>query len=68
MTVPTILFEIEAETGVAVLTLNRPDRLNSFTRAMIGEWRRALEHVEGTRGLFRGLFRSGTRFPISRFV
>jgi 2-(1,2-epoxy-1,2-dihydrophenyl)acetyl-CoA isomerase len=47
VTVPTILFEIEAETGVAVLTLNRPDRLNSFTRAMIGEWRRALEHVEG---------------------
>lgn len=29
--------------GVAVLTLNRPDKLNSFNRVMISEWERALD-------------------------
>ena len=32
--------------GIAVLTLNRPDRLNSFTQAMHGEVRDALQRVE----------------------
>jgi 2-(1,2-epoxy-1,2-dihydrophenyl)acetyl-CoA isomerase len=31
--------------GVATLTLNRPDRLNSFTAAMHGEVRAALDHA-----------------------
>ncbi|HZF15271.1 MAG TPA: 2-(1,2-epoxy-1,2-dihydrophenyl)acetyl-CoA isomerase PaaG [Steroidobacteraceae bacterium] len=39
----TILFKIDA--GVARLTLNRPDRLNSFTVAMHGEVRDALAKV-----------------------
>jgi 2-(1,2-epoxy-1,2-dihydrophenyl)acetyl-CoA isomerase len=39
----SIRFEIAA--GVATLTLNRPDRLNSFTVAMHGEVRAALDAV-----------------------
>jgi 2-(1,2-epoxy-1,2-dihydrophenyl)acetyl-CoA isomerase len=34
------------ENGVAVLTLNRPERLNSFTQAMHGEVRDALDQVQ----------------------
>jgi 2-(1,2-epoxy-1,2-dihydrophenyl)acetyl-CoA isomerase len=44
MTFNTILFGIEA--GVARLTLNRPDRLNSFTVEMHDEVARALDEVE----------------------
>ena len=40
MSYESILFS--AENGVARITLNRPDRLNSFTRAMHGELRDAL--------------------------
>src|ERR1700741_3634902 len=36
---------LEVAEGVATLTLNRPDRLNSFTAAMHGEVRRALDIV-----------------------
>ena len=31
--------------GVALLELNRPDRLNAFTRPMIGEWTQALGQI-----------------------
>jgi len=41
----SILFE--ARDGVARITLNRPDRLNSFTAAMHGALREALERVKG---------------------
>jgi 2-(1,2-epoxy-1,2-dihydrophenyl)acetyl-CoA isomerase len=41
MAYESILFTIE--NGVAVLTLNRPDRLNSFTQAMHAEVRDALD-------------------------
>lgn len=41
-----ILFELDAATGVAVLTLNRPERFNAFTRAMITTWRQLLDRVE----------------------
>ena len=38
--------QFKTEGGVAVLTLNRPDRLNSFTRAMHIEVRDALTRVQ----------------------
>src|SRR5258708_35584482 len=44
MTFETIRFELAG--GVARLTLNRPDRLNSFTAAMHGEVAQALDAVE----------------------
>jgi 2-(1,2-epoxy-1,2-dihydrophenyl)acetyl-CoA isomerase len=44
MTYETIRFAIES--GIATLTLNRPERLNSFTRAMHGEVRDALARVD----------------------
>jgi len=51
MSYETILFSVEG--GVARLTLNRPDRLNSFTVKMHGEVRDALNRVvaEGGRVL-----------------
>lgn len=47
MTYETILFE--AAEGIARITLNRPDRLNSFTRAMHGELRDALSNLGDAR-------------------
>jgi 2-(1,2-epoxy-1,2-dihydrophenyl)acetyl-CoA isomerase len=44
MTYENILFSIDA--GIARLTLNRPDRLNSFNDAMHAEVRGALEQVK----------------------
>jgi 2-(1,2-epoxy-1,2-dihydrophenyl)acetyl-CoA isomerase len=40
----SIQFSIDK--GIAVLTLNRPDRLNSFTQAMHGEVRDALDKLQ----------------------
>jgi 2-(1,2-epoxy-1,2-dihydrophenyl)acetyl-CoA isomerase len=45
----SIRFETAA--GVATLTLNRPDRLNSFTVAMHGEVRAALDAVRADRSV-----------------
>jgi 2-(1,2-epoxy-1,2-dihydrophenyl)acetyl-CoA isomerase len=44
MTYESIQFQIE--NGIAVLTLNRPDRLNSFTQAMHREVRDALDTLQ----------------------
>ncbi|MEL0114614.1 MAG: enoyl-CoA hydratase-related protein, partial [Rickettsiales bacterium] len=33
-----ITFDVR-EDGIATMTLNRPDKLNSFTRKMFDEWR-----------------------------
>jgi 2-(1,2-epoxy-1,2-dihydrophenyl)acetyl-CoA isomerase len=49
MTYSTILFS--KERGVARLTLNRPERLNSFTVEMHEEVADALDHMEGARVL-----------------
>jgi 2-(1,2-epoxy-1,2-dihydrophenyl)acetyl-CoA isomerase len=46
MSYQTILFDVSG--GVARLTLNRPDRLNSFTTAMHGEVREALAGLKGS--------------------
>ena len=46
MTYETILFSIER--GIARLTLNRPDKLNSFNTTMHAEVRRALESLAGS--------------------
>ncbi len=52
MTYETILFE-NAD-GIARITLNRPDRLNSFTRAMHGELRDALANLGDARVVVLG--------------
>ena len=44
MTFETITYSVEA--GIARLTLNRPDRLNSFTDAMHEEIRQAMDALE----------------------
>ncbi|WP_373084691.1 enoyl-CoA hydratase/isomerase family protein [Sneathiella sp.] len=38
MTSKTILVEKNHETGVAILTLNRPDQFNAFNREMVNTW------------------------------
>lgn len=49
MSYETILFDVAS--GVAKLTLNRPDRLNSFTVQMHDEIKHALDSMEGARVL-----------------
>jgi 2-(1,2-epoxy-1,2-dihydrophenyl)acetyl-CoA isomerase len=49
MSYENILFEVQ--NGIATLTLNRPDKLNSFTQAMHLEVRAALEQVEADKSV-----------------
>ncbi len=49
MSYQTIRFE--AADGIARLTLNRPDKLNSFTSAMHGELRGALDTVQSDKSI-----------------
>jgi 2-(1,2-epoxy-1,2-dihydrophenyl)acetyl-CoA isomerase len=49
VTYTSILLDIDSTTNVATITLNRPDKLNSFTRAMHAELRDALDNVERAR-------------------
>ena len=37
---------LSIEAGIARLTLNRPDKLNSFTEEMHAELRAALDHIQ----------------------
>jgi enoyl-CoA hydratase/carnithine racemase len=46
-----LLFDVDAATGVAMITLNRPQRLNAFDMTMIGLWREALAQVEKDRAI-----------------
>lgn len=41
---PLITYSLD-EHGVALLTLNRPEKLNAFTHAMIGEWRTLIDRA-----------------------
>ncbi|WP_068274102.1 enoyl-CoA hydratase/isomerase family protein [Aldersonia kunmingensis] len=45
-TYETILLEVNAEAHVATITLNRPDRLNSFNRTMCEEMERAWRAIK----------------------
>ena len=49
MNFENIIFTVEA--GIARLTLNRPDKLNSFTGAMHAELRSALDHVQNEKNI-----------------
>ena len=54
MTYETILYDADAVTGVATVTLNRPERLNAFNRQMCEEieqvWR-AIKEDESVRAV-----------------
>ena len=43
--------QFSSDGGIARITLNRPDRLNSFTRAMHAELREALKAADDSRVL-----------------
>jgi enoyl-CoA hydratase/carnithine racemase len=47
----SVLFEVEPDSGVGVITLNRPGRLNAFNLEMIERWRATLEQVIGNPGI-----------------
>jgi 2-(1,2-epoxy-1,2-dihydrophenyl)acetyl-CoA isomerase len=49
MSEPTVLFELRA--SVALVTLNRPQALNSFTRQMHEELRAALDRIAGDKSI-----------------
>ncbi|GGD97227.1 2-(1,2-epoxy-1,2-dihydrophenyl)acetyl-CoA isomerase PaaG [Caballeronia grimmiae] len=46
MSEQSVLFQIDSDTRVATITLNRPDKLNSFTREMHGQLSQALDQAE----------------------
>ncbi|WP_244815130.1 2-(1,2-epoxy-1,2-dihydrophenyl)acetyl-CoA isomerase PaaG [Caballeronia sp. Lep1P3] len=48
MSEKSVLFHIDADTRVATITLNRPDKLNSFTREMHGQLSHALTQIEAS--------------------
>ena len=45
-----ILFEVDAD-GVALVTVNRPEKLNALSGAVIGDLRQAFERIAGERAI-----------------
>src|SRR5450755_3238147 len=60
MSYETILFEVDS--GIARLTLNRPDKLNSFNTQMHGEVRQALSSIPESGARVRVLTGAGRGF------
>jgi len=54
-----VILTIDAQTAVASITLNRPDRLNSFTVAMHEALAAALERIENAEPAVRALLLTG---------
>lgn len=48
---PTPLIDLQVETGIATLTLNRPDKRNAMSDAMRAEFIAALEHVAADKAI-----------------
>ncbi|WP_250473132.1 2-(1,2-epoxy-1,2-dihydrophenyl)acetyl-CoA isomerase PaaG [Caballeronia sp. GAFFF1] len=48
MSEKSVLYHIDGDTRVATITLNRPDKLNSFTREMHGHLSHALTEIEAS--------------------
>ena len=44
-----ITYRVDANTGIARLTLNRPDRLNSFTEVMHATVNNLINHVTASK-------------------
>jgi 2-(1,2-epoxy-1,2-dihydrophenyl)acetyl-CoA isomerase len=59
MSEPTVLFEAQA--GVALVTLNRPQALNSFTRQMHEELRAALDRIAADKSIRAAVFTGAGR-------
>lgn len=47
----TLLYSLNAETGVATITLNRPEVMNAFDAVMIEECGRVWDHVRADQGV-----------------
>ena len=47
-----LLYETVDEGKIAIITMNRPDKLNAMTQRMLAEIRHALAAAEGDEGLF----------------
>ena len=51
----TLLLDFDHDSRVATVTLNRPDALNSFNRAMCNEMRDAWHAVKDDEGILDGM-------------
>ena len=59
-----ILFQVE-ESGIALLTLNRPEKLNALSAAVIGELADAFGRISNDRGI-RAVVLTGAGEKIGR--
>ena len=59
----SIQFSVDAATGVARLTLNRPDKMNAFTGDMHAELRLALDASKQTPPNYQLLVSNAAKLP-----